>query len=1004
MKIMPNLCDTPADVRLSSAHPSKPAYEKWSIASWFVLVIALLITAAETLHMASSVTRSAERDFISRSDDIYTTLTDKMDDYVRVLQSGVAFFNASDTVTREQWRTFTQSHKVEQQLLGIQGIGFALRIPRAELPQHIQKIRSEGSPEYNIRPSGDREIYSSIIFLEPFSDRNLRAFGYDMFSETVRRKAMEQARDTDSAVLSSPVVLVQETDVDVQVGTLMYIPVYRKGMPIDSVEHRRSAIYGWVYSPYRMNDMIRGLLGPRNVEKAQQLHLKIFDGEHPSPKVLLYGCHPAEDESLVPNVRSTRQVPIDFNGHRWTLRFTQTGGGFFTAEYATAWLTLGGGTIIAVLLFVLIRILLGTRDKAQRIAEKLTVDLRESETKFRLLAENIQDVFWLSTPTLDRIIYVSPAFEKIWGLSCESLYQKPQLFAEIIHLEDQKRVIAALQEHAKEIWSVEYRIIRSDASMRWILDRGFPVYDDSGTLIAMCGVAMDITERKQAEAALCESEERFDLLAKQAGIFFWDVDIQGLYTYASPVAEKVLGYRPDEMIGRMHFFDLHPESGREAFKAEALAIFRRKGAFTDFVNAAQTKDGRAVWLATTGQPILNVDGSLRGYRGSDIDITERKRVQEERMKLDKLQSVGTLAGGIAHDFNNILQGVYGNITFAKEDMPRDHSSYAFLDESEKSITRAVRLTKQLLTFSNGGNPVKEFINLGTIVGEIARFGLAGSNVSLVYHPADDLWPVEADWGQVEQVVSNLVINARQAMSQGGCLTITLENADLPAEAVPLLKQGRYVRVIIRDEGIGIEPKVIGQIFDPFFSTKQISSGLGLTIVWSIIAKHNGHIDVASELGKGTTFTFCLPASASALPMIVFPSITECPLSHKSAKILVLDDEESVRGIITRMLTSCGYAIETTLDGQETITRYKQALASDAPFDLVILDLTVPGGLGGEEVVKELLVLDPNVRAIVSSGYANNTVMADPARYGFKDAVTKPYTVNILRKIVARVLA
>jgi signal transduction histidine kinase/CheY-like chemotaxis protein/HPt (histidine-containing phosphotransfer) domain-containing protein len=349
------------------SHAAQSAPRNWHTA-WIVLAVGLMITAAATLYMKSNVEEIAERDFISHCDGIRNSISSRLDDHARILLGGAALFNACDVVTREKWRVFNHNQKVETQLPGIQGIGFALLIPRAELTRHIQVIRSEGFPEYKVKPDGDREIYSSIIYLEPFSDRNLRAFGYDMFSEPVRREAMELARDTDSAALSGKVVLVQETSSDIQAGTLMYVPVYRIGMPTDSVEQRRAAIYGWVYSPYRMKDLILGILGGRSPEKEPQRHLEVFDGTQPSPQSLLYGVPHAENDNLWSGLHFTRQIRIDFNGHSWTLRFTQIGGGFFTAEYASVWITMGGGTPIALLLSLLIQVLLNSRAKAQRMA------------------------------------------------------------------------------------------------------------------------------------------------------------------------------------------------------------------------------------------------------------------------------------------------------------------------------------------------------------------------------------------------------------------------------------------------------------------------------------------------------------------------------------------------------------------------------------------------------------------------------------------------------------
>jgi CheY-like chemotaxis protein/two-component sensor histidine kinase len=395
---------------------------------------------------------------------------------------------------------------------------------------------------------------------------------------------------------------------------------------------------------------------------------------------------------------------------------------------------------------------------------------------------------------------------------------------------------------------------------------------------------------------------------------------------------------------------------------------------------------------------------LRGYQGSDTDITARKRAEEELQKIDKLQSVGLLAGGIAHDFNNILQGLFGNISIAMEDLSKEHPSYAPLEEADRSMSRAVRLTKQLLTFAKGGDPVKEAVGLGAMAEDVARFDLTGSSVSLVYHHAEDLWPVDADRGQIQQVISNLVINARQAMPSGGHLHVTLENADLPAEALPGIRAGRYVKVSVQDEGGGIEPKVIEHIFDPYFTTKQTGNGLGLATVWSIINKHGGHIGVTSELGKGATFTFYLPVAASPLTAKTKPPAAECPPPAIPAKILLMDDEDSVSRLVARMLKPCGYTVTTAPNAREAIALYRQARETGAPFDLVIMDLTIPGGPGGKEAIQDLLALDPHVRAIVSSGYACDPVMANPAAYGFKGTVAKPYTARALRQAVARVLA
>jgi PAS domain S-box-containing protein len=485
-----------------------------------LLAAGLLATGIVALYAKADAQRDAQREFEFTGDEIQHNIVDRLRACAQILHSGAALFDASGSVGREEWRAFTHGLRLEQQLIGIQGVGFAQFIPRAQLAEHEQAIRREGFPDYQVKPAGDRETYSAIIYLEPFTNRNLRAFGYDMLSESVRRAALERARDQNTAALTGKVILVQETGQEVQAGTLMYLPVYRHGLPIETLEQRRAALQGWVYSPYRMTDLMRGTLGGWDVkEKHRQLRLQIYDGEVLSKDTLLYDSQSAADKALAATSRVTRLTPLDFAGRRWTLRFTQFSGLTSADEYGRVWLVLSSGTIISLLLFGLMLSLLSTRATARQMAEQFTSELRTSE-------------------------------------------------------------------------------------------------------------------------------ERFTQIVEQSATIAWEVDPQGLYTYVSQVSEPVLGYRPDELVGRMHFYDLHPESGREAFKAAAFGIFEQKQAFQNLVNAAQTKDGRQVWLSTNGLPLLNADGSFRGYRGADTDITERKRAEEKlRQTTDRL-SLAARAGGV----------------------------------------------------------------------------------------------------------------------------------------------------------------------------------------------------------------------------------------------------------------------------------------------------------------------------------------------------------------------
>jgi len=343
------------------------------IIAWSILAIGLAITALMSFHSKSTVDQAIQREFAFTYNEIRINIVERLKGNAQILRSGAAFFNASHTVSRDEWRVFASALKLEVQYPGIQGIGFSLLIPAGLLEQHTREIRSEGFPEYSIRPAGERPVYSSIVYLEPFSGRNLRAFGYDMFSEQVRREAMERARDENAPALSGKVILVQETEQDVQFGALMYMPVYRRGEPIETIAQRRSAIQGWVYSPYRMADLMRGTLRDWEARlSGSKLVLQVYDGFKIDTENLLYDSRGDESNNADPlNPALMHMVPVEFAGHSWTLRFFQYGGLDINSRYRVVWLNALGGTIISILLFILMLSMLRIREDAGQLAVRL---------------------------------------------------------------------------------------------------------------------------------------------------------------------------------------------------------------------------------------------------------------------------------------------------------------------------------------------------------------------------------------------------------------------------------------------------------------------------------------------------------------------------------------------------------------------------------------------------------------------------------------------------------
>jgi nitrogen-specific signal transduction histidine kinase/CheY-like chemotaxis protein len=380
------------------------------------------------------------------------------------------------------------------------------------------------------------------------------------------------------------------------------------------------------------------------------------------------------------------------------------------------------------------------------------------------------------------------------------------------------------------------------------------------------------------------------------------------------------------------------------------------------------------------------------------DITDRKRMEEELLKTQKLESVGILAGGIAHDFNNILTAIIGNISLAKNQVTPEDEIFDLLNEVEMASTRAQKLTKQLLTFAKGGTPVKETASIKDIIKESTLFALRGSKSSYEFSIAEDIWPVEVDVGQFNQVINNIVINANQAMPLGGTIKVAVQNLIIEDRDGLPIKPGRYIGISITDQGIGISEEYLSKIFDPYFTTKQEGSGLGLAISYSIIKRHDGCIRVESKLDVGTTFHIYLPASEKAVT-----EKRKDKVIKGRGKILVMDDEASLRKIAGRMLDRLGYEPESAKDGDEAIQMVKEAKEAKKPYDAIILDLTVPGGMGGKETIQKLLEIDPEVKAIVSSGYSDDPVLANFQEYGFKGMLPKPFESLSLSKVLHEVL-
>jgi two-component system, cell cycle sensor histidine kinase and response regulator CckA len=567
--------------------------------------------------------------------------------------------------------------------------------------------------------------------------------------------------------------------------------------------------------------------------------------------------------------------------------------------------------------------------------------------------------------------------------------------SDIHHPDDLARVTEWLMDGiasgSDELRPNEYRLIRGDGETIYVRTSA-RVERDGDRAVRLVGTCVDVTDQRLAEA----ETERFRTISEQAVHGNAIADADGNLVYVNDYFARIHGYTADELVGKsLALFHGEEQLGAVTRINEEL---QREGSYRPTEVWHVHRDGTEFPMLMSGVMLSDGDGVTRYMAATAIDITESRRMEDELRKANNLESLGILAGGIAHDFNNILTGVVGNLDLLVRLLGQDRTEHEVATEAREAAIRATGLTRQLLTFAKGGAPVKQSASIEELIRETTERSLHGANTKPEYRFAADLPSVQIDVGQIGQVVQNLVLNADQAMPNGGILAISVDCVELVDDNPFLLVPGTYVRVSVADEGIGIPASLLTQVFDPYFSTKEAGHGLGLSICHSIVHRHNGHIDVASEQGVGTTFTFHIGASQEQ-PVAAIEE--KKVISPGSGRILIMDDEETIHRVVGRTLRVLGYQVESVHDGYEALQEYGAALGSSKPFDLVIMDMTIPGGMGGKEAIGRLLLLDPDARAIVSSGYASDPVMTDFAAHGFVGRLPKPVELEELAEAVKR---
>ncbi|MBE9528449.1 MAG: PAS domain S-box protein [Proteobacteria bacterium] len=510
----------------------------------------------------------------------------------------------------------------------------------------------------------------------------------------------------------------------------------------------------------------------------------------------------------------------------------------------------------------------------------------------------------------------------------------------------------------------------------------------------------DITERVALEKSLIDSEGLLKEAQQIAIMGHWELFIPTGELYWSDETYRIFDLVPQQFDATYEAFleNTHPDD-RDLVNSAYSDSVSSKVPY-DITHRLLMADGTVKTVNEKCRTEYSDDGTPLRSVGTIQDITERVQLEEESMRAQKLESVGLLAGGIAHDFNNLLTAIIGNLSIAQFMVEDDDKVGSMLEKSEAACRRAAELTRHLLVFAKGGEPVKSVFSIASLASETVDFALKGSGIKEEMVIADGLWAVEADEGQVSQVLNNLVINAKQAMNDSGVIRVECANVKLTEGNPVKLSAGDYVQVSVEDTGPGMEHEVLQKIFDPYFTTKETGTGLGLATSYKILERHGGHISVESTPGVGTTFTLLLPARSGSAG--VAPKVQE-EIKTGKGRVLVMDDDESIRDLATVMLEHSGYEPVAVAEGLRAVDAFREAKEGGVPFAAVLMDLTVKGGMGGKEATERILAVDPGAVIIASSGYLNNVIMADHKKYGFAGVLPKPYTALELSRVLFEAL-
>ncbi|MCZ4319883.1 CHASE domain-containing protein [Aequorivita viscosa] len=939
-------------------------------ASWLVLLIGLIVTTIAATYIKRETDIKEEAAFKFESENLAGRVETRLQAHALLLRSCAAFFTASDYVSRNDWRVFIEQYNIDENLPGVMGLGFSLKIPSDELQKHIQQIKAQGFTDYVVWPEYNRDIYTSIIYQEPFSPKDSRIFGFDMLTDPVRKKAMYRARDEGLAALSGKVQLEAQQVTQMRAGNIMFVAVYKKGASINTVEERRAALKGWVYSACRMDDLMSGILPVGKImDKKNGLYLKIYDGETVSPEALLFQLHQADTQEEASKNQFTFAFPIDFNGHNWILVFRQNRGTIFN-NYIGAWSVFGGGIVISILSFLLARSLISTKYKAQKIAESLTEELKESKNKLHKIMEVSPVPMILNRINDGVVLMANEAFGKLFNISAsQTIGQKlPDFYPNIADRDALLNTVITKGFVDK----AELQLKKTDGTLFWCaISLKLLTLNEGPVLIS---AFHDVSKRKEAEVEITKHREQLEKMvaertekltiseqklrqsiqeisdykqALDASSSVTISDSDGIIREVNANFCELSKYSRDEVIGRSHKISnsgYHPKS---FFTNLWTTISEGEIWRGEIKNKA--KDGSYYWVDTTIIPFLDTTGKPYQYVSIRIDITNKKSVEADLIKAKQAADAANLAktqflANMSHEIRTPMNAVIGFSELLAKSVE---------DEKQRSQVESIRSSGQNLL-----KIINDILDLSKI--EAGKIDIVTTPIKLsnLLYDIEDVFAEKVkskqitldidyenvfektlllDEVRIRQILFNLIGNAVKFTDEGFVSLSIDSKQNSAATHVDLT-------IIVKDTGIGIPVAEQESIFDPFNQplgqnfTKYGGSGLGLSITKKLINKMNGSISLNSEVGEGSTFRVTLPNiqisdTEIAVKEKAFDAST---ILFKPATLLIVDDHEENQKLIIDLLEDSPLTILQAKNGEEAV-----ALANKHLPDLILMDLRMP---------------------------------------------------------------